>query len=256
MRIAELMHHHPVTIQHNTPVSTAASLLEKLDVRHLPVMDGTKLVGMLTDRDVAGVLYGEGSDSSTLVSKLMTPDAITIDEKASVREAVDAIAEHKIGALPVIKDDHVLVGIVSYIDVLSALADEESEAVVGEVMTESPVTIDVELGINDAISAMDDSRIRHLPVVDGGQLAGMLSDRNLAPLRERRGDSPDRQPTLASLMDGDVVSLNPESTVNEAIELMVENKLGALPVVSAESLEVVGILSYVDILRSHADLLD
>ena len=55
------MHAHPVTIQHDALVSEAANLLERLSVRHLPVLDGTRLVAMVSDRDFRDLL-GEWSD--------------------------------------------------------------------------------------------------------------------------------------------------------------------------------------------------
>ena len=131
MKIRELMHHHPITIQRDATVETAARLLEKLDVRHLPVLDGTKLIGMVSDRDLAGVLYRDplASDTKTpRLEELIESDVVSIRPNASVREGIDLITERRVGALPVVDDGHVLVGIVSYVDVLRELASTLQEA--------------------------------------------------------------------------------------------------------------------------------
>ena len=124
MKIRELMHHHPITIQKDASAETAAQLLQKLDVRHLPVMDGTRLVGMISDRDLAPILLEDplGAKDARTVSQLMEGDVVTVGPEAPAREGVDLMAERRVGALPVVEDGHVLVGIVSYIDVLRAMA--------------------------------------------------------------------------------------------------------------------------------------
>ncbi len=126
--------------------------------------------------------------------------------------------------------------------------------VVSEIMTTNPVSIDVESGVAEALDAMADLNIRHLPVSEDGRLVGMLSDRDLASFRGT-GDAIDSV-TIANVMNGDVASVDPESDISEVIEIMLEEKVGAVPVVSAESLEIVGIVSYVDVLRSQASLLE
>lgn len=127
--------------------------------------------------------------------------------------------------------------------------------VVSEIMTTEPVAIDVGADLAQAMLAMDDLNVRHLPVIEEGRLVGMLSDRDLSSLRRpaRHGAA---LPELASVMSSDVVSVDPESDVSEVIELMLEHKVGAIPVVSIESQELLGIVSYVDVLRSHGQLLD
>jgi acetoin utilization protein AcuB len=125
MKIRELMHHHPITIQLDADVETAARLLQKLDVRHLPVLDGTKLVGMVSDRDLAEVMYHDplgGDSKQQQVKELMESDVVSVRPESSVREGIDLITERRVGALPVVEEGHVLVGIVSYVDVLRALS--------------------------------------------------------------------------------------------------------------------------------------
>lgn len=125
-----------------------------------------------------------------------------------------------------------------------------------DLMTENPRTISQGASVADAIEVLEQLDIRHLPVVDDDDnLVGMLSDRDLRPLLgERDEEDPVRRTrTLVSdLMTSGVVSVTTDAEVSEIIELVLDNKIGAVPVVDGEG-HVVGIVSYVDILRALAE---
>lgn len=122
-----------------------------------------------------------------------------------------------------------------------------------DLMTEDPRIIRAGASVADAMEVLEQLDIRHLPVTDDdGNLIGMLSDRDLRPLLgERDEEDPVRRArTLVSdLMTGNVVSVTTDTEIGEIIELMLDNKIGAVPVVDGEG-HVVGIVSYVDILRT------
>ena len=104
-------------------------------------------------------------------------DVITIPGSAPVREAVRLLAERRIGALPVVEDDAVI-GIFSERDVIYGLEREGAallDRAVSEVMTAPAVTADPDQSILGALSLMTRRRIRHLPVVVDGALAGFVS---------------------------------------------------------------------------------
>lgn len=131
MVVEEIMSERPYTVEANQSVREAMNQLMSQDIRHLPVLDGEVLVGMLSDRDVRGIaaetLTGDPADQlSAPVSEVMTSDPITVSPESEVVEAIDLMLEHKVGALPVVAEDK-LVGILSYVDLLrvarSALED-------------------------------------------------------------------------------------------------------------------------------------
>ena len=94
-----------------------------------------------------------------------------------MRQAVELLAERRIGAMPVMQGG-LVAGIFSERDVLYRLAEEGAlclDRQVGEVMTSPPVTIAPEASFIDALELMTRRRIRHLPVMRGGAMAGFIS---------------------------------------------------------------------------------
>jgi len=132
-----------------------------------------------------------------------------------------------------------------------------------ELMTPDPVTVESRASIAEAWDLMRELYIRHVPVVQDGALVGMLSDRDLGYLDIGRvlsleGAGAARAELARSVIDSmsaDVIFVHPETEVTDVIGLLIEGRVGALPVVRPNTLEVVGIISYVDVLRALQDRL-
>jgi acetoin utilization protein AcuB len=127
---------------------------------------------------------------------------------------------------------------------LSHLA--ERAMLVSEVMTRSVVTVLPEQTLYAAASLLRTGRFRHLPVVRGGRLVGIISD------RETAGDSDTR---ISQIMHTDVITVSADTPVEVAAALMAENKIGALPVVDPSTENLVGIVSQTDLFVMLARLL-
>jgi len=118
------------------------------------------------------------------------PKVYSIGPDATVYEAVRAMADHDVGALLVLDGD-ALAGIVSERDYARKviLRDRSSrETLVRDIMTAGVVTITPECDVQEGLSVMTERRIRHLPVVEEGQVAGMVSIGDLvkAVIREQQ----------------------------------------------------------------------
>ena len=140
MTAQDLMTANPSTVTPKASIAEAWDLMRELDARHVPVVDGDVLVGMLSDRDlgrfnVGRLLTEEGADAlrrqlSRPVVQLMSSDVIAAEPETSMSELITLFLEHRVGAIPVVvPDSRRIVGIVSYIDVLRAVQDmlEEEE---------------------------------------------------------------------------------------------------------------------------------
>src|SRR5690606_32836009 len=129
--------------------------------------------------------------------------------------------------------------------------------VVQEFMSVKPFAIEASQTQREALHQLLSQDIRHLPVLDYGRLVGMLSDRDFRELATEvlSGEQTDQlSVAVSAVMSGDVISVNPETQITEVIDLMLEHKIGALPVVADD--ELVGIVSYIDVLRMARSALE
>jgi acetoin utilization protein AcuB len=133
MIIRELMTGGLTTAHRDTSVQEARDLMARKRIRHLPVTDpGGVLVGIVTDRDIrlnlpspaTSLSVGEINHLLTklTVGQVMTRSVITIGPDRPVREGAQLILEHRIGALPVVDDGH-LIGILTETDIVRAFVD-------------------------------------------------------------------------------------------------------------------------------------
>jgi CBS domain-containing membrane protein len=127
---------------------------------------------------------------------------------------------------------------------------------VGELMIRDVVTLEAD----DALIQVDDllkrHHIRHVPVVRGGKLVGMVSHRDLIRALARRPVGQGSQPlSVSEVMTREVETVAPDTSAREAIEKLLDGRFGCLPVVGARG-ELVGIVTESDFLRLAIDLLD
>ena len=133
---------------------------------------------------------------------------------------------------------------------------------VRDVMTPDPITVTPQATLGEVWDLMREADIRHVPVTVNRVLVGMVSDRDLSSLDAARvldidgADALRRalNTSVVSAMSADVISVEPEADLGDVVELMIENKVGAIPVVLPDTREIVGIASYVDVLRAVHDL--
>lgn len=114
--IQDAMTSDPTTITTDTSIEEAARLMKSEDVGSLPIVEGDRLVGMLTDRDIAIRGVADGRTTST-VGEIASKDIVTIDPQQGLEEAARLMSEHQIRRLPVCEEDGRLVGILAQADV-------------------------------------------------------------------------------------------------------------------------------------------
>lgn len=135
--------------------------------------------------------------------------------------------------------------------------------IVQEIMSPDPYAAQVTSTIREVMRVLTEADVRHVPIVENGALVGIVSDRDLRSFmpsalleldRPREIEQALNQP-ISTVMNADVVCLHPESDLLEGIDLMIEHKIGAIPVVDDRSDDLVGIVSYVDALRAAREAL-
>ena len=132
-----------------------------------------------------------------------------------------------------------------------------------DIMTRDPMSVAEDVSIGEALNVLMEQGIRHLPVVRGTDLVGILSDRDFSALGVALVNDVEGYDRLrarlsqpvSKLMTGGVVSVDADDEIVEIVELMLEENLSAVPVVESGTQELVGIVSYLDILKAAAPLL-
>ena len=118
---------------------------------------------------------------------------------------------------------------------------------VREFMTPSPLTVGRSASLAAAMHMMREKQVRHLPVLHGGRLEGIVSERDLLFLES----IPDVNPTVVRVEEAmvqDVFTVSPETPIGEAIETMIARKLGSVVVCEGE--RVLGVFTTLDALRA------
>jgi acetoin utilization protein AcuB len=119
-------------------------------------------------------------------------------------------------------------------------------------MTTSPHTVGVDQTLHHAHLMMREHQIRHLPVLEGGTLTGMLTQRDLAVIEALKDVDP-KKVKVEDAMSNEVFSVDPESPLDEVAHEMAERKFGSAVVV--QNHKVVGIFTTVDLALALAELL-
>jgi CBS domain-containing protein len=132
--IRELMTDKPCSIDADKPVAYAAKMMRDENVGLAPIVEGDRLVGTLTDRDIAVRVVAEGRDpESTTVSEVASTDLVTVDPHQDLEEALRLMAQHQVRRLPVVEEDGRLVGVVAQADVARHGDDRQTGQVVEQI---------------------------------------------------------------------------------------------------------------------------
>ena len=114
----------PHTINVDQPLSAARKTLDRLHVRHLPVLSSAKIVGLISERDINLLATFSGVDmEQAKVSDAMVSDPYIVPPDAPIDTVVTEMAERKVGSALVVQDNGTLVGIFTYVDAYRTLAE-------------------------------------------------------------------------------------------------------------------------------------
>ncbi len=130
MRVRDTMTRSVMYVSPDDTLDEAYDLMLSQEIRHLPVVEGTALVGVISDRDVllrANMEDGVVTVPQVTVSEAMTRDPLTCDTRASISEAATLMIENKISCLPVTAVGE-LIGMVTSTDLLDVLCRERGES--------------------------------------------------------------------------------------------------------------------------------
>ncbi len=123
MKISECMTHDVKLVSPDTTIRDAARSMLEADAGSLPVGDGDRLIGMITDRDIAVRAVAQGRGPDTPVREVMTEEVLYVCEDQSIDEVADNMSDVQVRRFPVVNRQKRLVGIVSLGDISQSESD-------------------------------------------------------------------------------------------------------------------------------------
>jgi CBS domain-containing protein len=132
--VREVMTSKLCSIDADKPVAYAAKMMRDEDVGIAPIVEGDRLVGVLTDRDIAVRVVAEGRDPEQVkVTEVASSDLVTLDPQQDIDEALRLMARHQVRRLPVVEEDGRLVGILAQADVAQQAGEQQTGEVVEQI---------------------------------------------------------------------------------------------------------------------------
>jgi CBS-domain-containing membrane protein len=126
-KVTDSMSSNPCSIDADKSVAYAAKMMKDEDVGLAPIVEGERLVGTVTDRDIAIRAVAAGKDpETTKVKEIAKREVVTIDPGMELDEALRLMAEHQVRRLPVIEEDGRLVGVLAQADVAKDASPEDT----------------------------------------------------------------------------------------------------------------------------------
>jgi len=131
---------------------------------------------------------------------------------------------------------------------------------VRDVMTRNLITVDPETSFTDALKIMRENKIRRLPVLENGKLVGIVTEKDILYASPSKATTLDvwelhyllSKLKIREIMTRDVVTIQEDTPVEEAAKIMVDNKIGALPVMKGD--ELIGIITETDIFKVFLEM--
>ncbi len=279
MKVRDVAHTHVITVAPNDSIDRAISLMEEFDIHHLVVVHDGRVAGMLSDRDIlistgwmlsAERRIGEPDSPRVIgparVEQIMSRPAVSVEIDDALPDAVRILDRRRISALPVVERGR-LWGILTETDLIRWLlhADARPDGPVrryldrslSERCTRRVITAGPDEPIMDVVDRFRRHRIRHVPVLDGGRLVGLVADRDIRRLlgweevHEALADEAGRvfEPPqrVAEVMQTRLHTQPPEAPLREAVRTMLEHRVHSVLVARGDAL--FGILTETDLVR-------
>jgi CBS domain-containing protein len=132
--IRDIMTPNPRSVESSASVVEAARIMRDEDVGIVPVVEGDRLVGTVTDRDIAIRVVAEGRNPEpTTAGEIASRELVTIDPQQDLDEALRLMARHQVRRLPVVEEDGKLVGVVAQADIAKHASDEQTGDLVEDI---------------------------------------------------------------------------------------------------------------------------
>jgi CBS domain-containing protein len=256
IKAKDIMSERLIICQRHERLSEVLGRMKKMDIHELPVVEGGKLLGMVS-YDM--FIKRKSLPLTTMVENLMvTPPKVDIND--SITRVAEVMLVNNFRAVPVTAAGEIA-GIVAREDIVQRLKgfQQLDQIEVRDVMSPGPITVSESDGVEKARSIMRDLDVRSIPVVDKeGRLTGVLGVKDIMEYYSKErgqrrltkgspGDSIDLTISVGSLMNAPAVHIGCDGQMDDVVSLMAENHISSVVVV--EKSTPVGIVTHMDVLE-------
>ncbi len=260
MKVTEILQSEirKLTIDKNQSVTDALNLMNKHNLSMLLCVNNEKLVGMITERDIADRLGSSRSKqlspSRIHVSGVMTYNPRVIKSDVAVEEAAELMDRYKVSGLPVV-DNNDLAGFISQNELIS-LCTKFTTIDVRKLMSKVEIEISADERIIHARKLMFDNKFGSLLIMEEGNVVGVISEgslaRSFAQFREsvpaRHQEERIRHILVQDAMKPLNENLTADSSIADAALMMLKKGVRALPIVNDKG-SLIGIITKGDLTR-------
>lgn len=256
MKVKDVMTENVIFVDKDVDLNYVLKLMKKHGITKIPVVEEKKLIGIITDNKIAvklGSIRNRGIPASRLHASSVTEKNIEIiSPDAELKTILKTVGEPGPTMLSVIEEGK-LIGVITKADLLPLV---KSEKKVKEIMHENIHSVSPDDRIIHARRRMIDENVARLPVMNNGNLIGIISDNEIVfALSELKRSFPlgKQKHRLEELLVNDamkttVIWADANISVEDAAKIMMKNNIGFLPLM--ENKKVVGIITRTDLLKT------
>ncbi|PKP54619.1 MAG: hypothetical protein CVT90_00355 [Candidatus Altiarchaeales archaeon HGW-Altiarchaeales-3] len=239
----------------NDSATKARAMIRRWGSRALPVLEGNKLVGILTRGDL--IQRVTSSKTNLEVKDIMKKGVITSEPDEEIFSVAKKIIGTGARQIPVIENSEFL-GIITSSSIINAFVDNDYNPVkknIAEVMQTDVVFVSPDDKVSQVWDKMRSGGFSGFPIVEKGKVLGFISRRDIflrGSVRLSKESGKSRMTTVSKIMRQLVAVITPDKTTKEVAKYMIDRNVIRLPIVDNEkSMKLVGIVDAEDILRAY-----
>ena len=250
IKVNQVMSRDVATILPYQSVATAAIIMHQKNISCIVALDNEKVAGILTETDLLeNTVFNEKDIRKLTVAEIMSSPVKTLPSDSSVLEACEFMEAQHIKRLPLMEDEK-LVGIVTQTDLTQVITSYGMWRDVTEIMSRDVATIQKDSSVAEAAEVMASQKISSIMVMDGHQIAGVLTERDVLKRVVAFNKNP-RTIKTEKIMSTPVVSIPSNYSIFSASRKMENMNIRRLVVI--ENGKIYGIVTQTDIFRAVKD---
>ncbi len=256
LKVNDMMTRDVLTVDKDERLEHVLTLMSKYNVSKMPVVEKGKMVGVITDGDIAdelGAIKNRGVPASSLhASSAMRRHYETINPDMDTADAVEVVKRDDVGLLPALHDG-VILGIVTKADFLQFVLSDEpvQDFMITELHAVNPTD-----RVIHARRIMLDHGVERLPVLEGGKLVGIIAETDIAfglakfkdTVSTNHQNNQLKMFLVQDIMKRTVVTTAPTTPAKDAAHLMRERDIGGLPIQNGDG-RIAGMITRTDLIR-------